>query len=146
MGRGYNLTAAIGYRFRLDYPDWTISVVGARGVYTPSNNVISSLGALLPSGEVNTAGQFMPSSYAQYGLMLGLGNGNRDAYHRSWRPFLDVGYVHDSNQGWGPQVSVGLGGSVFGHDHLRIFFVHQSAGKGTGQPVSEVGLSYRLFY
>ncbi|CAM5567540.1 Tetratricopeptide repeat protein OS=Eoetvoesiella caeni OX=645616 GN=DFR37_11648 PE=4 SV=1 [Eoetvoesiella caeni] len=146
MGRGYDLSGAIGYRVRSEFPDWNIRVVGSRGIYGVSNNVISSLGSLLPPGEIPSATEFMPQNYTQYGLMVGLGTDDRNTYSRPWRPFVDVGYVHDSNQGWGPQVNLGLSGPVLGNDHLRIFYVHESAARGSGQRVSQIGLSYRLFY
>ncbi|UHL63655.1 tetratricopeptide repeat protein [Paralcaligenes sp. KSB-10] len=146
MGHGFDLAASIGYRFRTTYPDWNIRLVGARGIYSASDNVISSLGVLLPDGTVPSAFQFMPQNFTQYGLMVGLGTDDKNAYSRAWRPFVDVGYVHDSNQGWGPQVNLGIGGALFGNDHLRIFYVHEAAAKGSGQRVTQVGLSYRLFY
>lgn len=146
MGRGYDLSAALGYRIRSEYPDWNIRVVGSRGIYRASDNVISSLSSLLPTGETPLSAEFMPQNYIRYGLMVGLGTDDRNAYSNSWRPFMDIGYVHDSNEGWGPEISLGLGGAVLGNDHLRIFYVHESAARGSGQRVSQVGLSYRLFY
>lgn len=146
MGHGIDLAGGIGYRFRSTYPDWNVRLVGARGIYSASDKEISFLGVLQPAGSVPAAFEFMPQNFTQFGLMIGLGTDDKNTYSRGWRPFVDVGYVHDSNQGWGPQINLGLGGALFGNDHLRIFYAHEAATKGSGQRVTQVGLSYRLFY
>jgi hypothetical protein len=56
-----------------------------------------------------------------------------------------VGIVHNSIQGWGPDVSVGLAGSVFGGDHLALYFEHQSVSR-LGTPQTVVGMRYNWFY
>ncbi|MBP6018119.1 MAG: tetratricopeptide repeat protein [Burkholderiaceae bacterium] len=146
IGRGYEFTQQFGYRIRGSYPDWSVRLVSAQGVYSASDNTIASLGVLLPSDVTPFASEFMQQNYHQYGVMIGLGSTEADTYSRGWRPFMDVGYVHDSNAGWGPRVNLGIGGSVFGSDHLRVFFVHESAGKGTSQRVNQIGLSYRMVF
>jgi hypothetical protein len=146
MGNGYNFTGTIGYRIRSDYPDWNIRLVGSRGIFSASNNTLSALRALLPSGVAPTAKAFMPDNFFQYGLMIGLGTGEADGYSHAWRPFVDVGYVHSTGEGWGPQVSLGLHGSLFGNDSLRIFYIHESGSSSSGQHVTQIGLSYRLFF
>jgi hypothetical protein len=54
--------------------------------------------------------------------------------------------VHSTGEGWGPQVSLGLHGSLFGNDSLRIFYIHESGSSSSGQHVTQIGLSYRLFF
>lgn len=146
IGRGFNLSTALGYRIRATQPDWNIRLVAERGIYSDSGNEIPSLGVLLPDGNVPLSSEFMPQNFTQYGVMVGFGTDEKNAYTRAWRPFLDAGYVHDSNQGWGPQVNVGIGGSVLGNDHLRMFYLHEAASQGSGQSRTQFGLSYRLLY
>jgi hypothetical protein len=146
MGNGYNFTGAIGYRFRSDYPDWNIRFVGSRGIFSPANKTISSLGVLLPPDVAPTAREFLPDDFSQYGVMVGLGTNEPSVYSHAWRPFVDVGYVHDSNEGWGPQINLGLHGPLLGNDSLRIFFVRETASSGSSQRVTQIGLSYQLFY
>lgn len=146
MGHGFNLNAAVGYRLSASYPDWSARVVGARGIYSASDNTISSLRAMLPEGNLPTAATFMPDNFTQYGLMIGFGTSDRNAHTRSWRPFLDAGYIRDSNQGWGPVINAGIGGPVLGNDRLRLFYLHAAAPQGRGDSVTQVGLSYRLFF
>lgn len=146
LGHGYEFTQEFGYRIRTSYPDWSARLVSAQGIYSASDNNIASLGVLLPPGVVPMASEFMPQNYRQYGLMIGLGSSEANTYSRGWRPFMDVGYVHDSNYGWGPRINLGIGGAVLGADHLRVFFVHESAGKGNSQRVNQIGLSYRMVF
>ncbi|MBP6018111.1 MAG: tetratricopeptide repeat protein [Burkholderiaceae bacterium] len=146
LGHGYQFTQELGYRIRNSYPDWNVRLIGAQGVFSRSNNTISSMEALLPLGVAPLASEFMPQNYNQFGAMVGFGTADANIYSRGWRPFISVGYVHDSNAGWGPRVNLGIGGSVLGGDYLRIFFLHESAGKGSGQRVNQIGLSYRMVF
>jgi hypothetical protein len=91
------------------------------------------------------AGDFIPQSYWQYGLYFGFGNDLLDQYTHAWRPFFDIGILHNSVQGWGPDISLGLAGSVFGGDHLALYFQHQSVSR-LGTPVTVVGARYNWFY
>ena len=145
LGQGLILTGEIGYRIRTDYPDWNVRLVGERGTYSAGNNLVPTLARLLPVGDVATASDFLPQSVDQYGIMGGFGMDYETDYTRAWRPFLDVGLVHDSTQGWGPQVNVGVAGSVMGNDHIRIYYLHEAV-PGSGASVTQVGVSYRLYY
>jgi hypothetical protein len=53
--------------------------------------------------------------------------------------------LHDSFQGWGPEISLGLAGTVFGGDHAALFFSHQRVSR-LGTPVTQVGARYSWFY
>lgn len=145
LGRGVILAAELGYRLRLGYPDWNVRLTGERGIYTASGNVIPSLARLLPAGETPTATQFMPQSVTRYGVMSGFGLDYENAYRHAWVPYLDVGVVHDSIEGWGPQVNVGLAGSIFGNDHARVYYSHEAV-TGGGASVTQLGVAYRLYY
>ncbi|TAL53276.1 tetratricopeptide repeat protein [Pandoraea sp.] len=145
LGRGVILAAELGYRLRLGYPDWNVRLTGERGIYTASGNVIPSLARLLPAGQTPTADQFMPQSVTRYGLMTGFGMDYENAYRHAWVPYLDVGVVHDSIEGWGPQVNVGLAGSIFGNDHARVYYSHEAV-TGGGASVTQLGVAYRLYY
>lgn len=145
LGRGWRFGGELGYKLRIDYPDLNIRLVAERGIYTPSNNTVNSLAVLLPTGTVPLASEFMPITTTQYGVMAGFGQDYQNTYRRAWRPYLDAGYIHDSQQGWGPQVNLGIAGSVIGNDHARIYYSHDIT-NGTGVATTQVGVAYRLFY
>lgn len=146
LGSGVLATGEISYRIRTNYPDYTVRLVGMRGNYHASGNADSLVSRLIPlANQPATAIDFMPSTYTQYGLFFGFGNDLLTRYTRAWRPYLDVGIVHDSNQGWGPGVNVGLAGTVFGGDHAALFLEHQRVSR-QGTPVTQVGVRYSWFY
>ncbi|WP_240766721.1 tetratricopeptide repeat protein [Paraburkholderia flava] len=146
LGSGVLSTAQLSYRIRTAYPDYTVRLVGIHGDYGASGHADSLISSLLPAtDQPATAGNFIPATYSQYGLFAGFGNDLREQYTHRWRPFLDVGIVHDSIQGWGPEVSAGIAGTVFGGDHAALFVEHQRVSK-IGTPVTVLGARYNWFY
>lgn len=146
LGSGVLSTGEIGYRIRTNYPDYTVRLIGTHGDYGASGEADGLISRLIPvsAGPVN-ASTFVPQTYSQYGAFFGFGNDLIDQYTRAWRPFLDVGVLHDSFQGWGPSVSLGLAGTVFGGDHAALFFSHQRVSR-LGTPVTQIGARYSWFY
>ncbi len=147
LGSGVLSTGEIDYKIRVDYPDFTLRLAGARGNYSANGGVDPLLARLYPvSLGTITATSVMPPTYAQYGLFFSFGTDLLDQYTHRWRPFLDVGIVHDSVQGWGPQVTVGVAGSVFGGDHAALYLEHESVSQVGSAPVTVIGGRYSWFY
>ncbi|MGE8330039.1 MAG: tetratricopeptide repeat protein [Paraburkholderia nemoris] len=146
LGSGVLSRGEIGYRIRTNYPDYTVRLIGAHGDYSASGAADGLISRLIPvAAGPATAASFVPQTYSQYGLFFGFGNDLIDQYTRAWRPFLDVGMLHDTLQGWGPEVSLGLAGTVFGGDHAAVFFSHQRVSR-LGTPVTQIGARYSWFY
>lgn len=145
IGSGALMDGEIGYRIRTEYPDYTVRIVGTHGNYSAYPIDVPFLQRLIPVGDVPTASTFVPQSYSQYGLAAGFGTDLIDRYTRAWRPFLDVGIIHDSNFGWGPEVLVGFAGSVFGNDHAAVFFQHESVSH-QGTDTNEFGVRYQWLF
>ncbi|KVE66113.1 hypothetical protein WI97_14100 [Burkholderia vietnamiensis] len=146
LGSGVLSTAQVSYRIRTAYPDYTIRVVGTHGDYGATGRADALISSLLPAASRSAAaGNFMPATYTQYGLFAGFGTDLRERYTHRWRPFLEVGIVHDSIQGRGATVDAGMAGSVFGGDHAALFIQHQRVSR-LGTPVTVVGAQYRWFY
>ena len=120
--------------------------MAAHGEYSASDNTIHDMRKLLPSSHSLAASELVPDDFTQYGVIVGFGSSEQNVYWRRWRLFMDAGYVHDSKEGWGPLVNVGAGGSVFGGDHLQIFYAHTAARQGDSSSMSRFGVSYRLFF
>ena len=146
LGSGMVFDGEAGYRFRVEYPDYTIRVVGTHASYSASGTPGTLLGQLLPTGTTLDATAFMPQSFTQFGLLFGFGTDYLDRYTRAWRPFMDVGLLHDNREGWGTQVQLGVAGSVFGNDHLALVFSHASITRAGTAPMTEIGLRYRWLY
>ncbi|MFC0575400.1 tetratricopeptide repeat protein [Paraburkholderia solisilvae] len=146
IGSGVLSNGEISYRFHTEYPDYTVRVVGTHGGYGASGGADPLISRLIPAADQPAvAGDFLPDTYTQYGLYFGFGNDLLEQYTHRWRPFLDVGIVHDSNQGWGPDFNVGVAGTVFGGDHLALFFQHQRVSR-LGTPVTLMGARYNWYY
>lgn len=146
VGSGVLEQAEIDYKIRTEYPDYTVRLAGAHGAYHASGQTDALLQRLAPAtlGPVGAA-TFMPNSYTQFGAFVGFGNDLLDRYTHAWRPYLDVGMVHDTNQGWGLQTDVGLAGSVLGGDHAALYFQHERVA-AQGSSVTVIGARYRWFY
>jgi hypothetical protein len=146
IGSGVLSNGEISYRFHTEYPDYTVRVIGTHGGYGASGGADPLISRLIPAAnQPAVAGDFLPATYTQYGLYFGFGNDLREQYTHRWRPFLDVGILHDSTQGWGPDVNVGVAGSVAGGDHLALFFEHQRVSR-LGTPVTMLGARYNWYY
>lgn len=146
VGSGVLEQAEIDYKIRTEYPDYTVRLTGAHGTYNGSGQPDALLLRLAPadSGAL-TAGDFMPNSFSQFGAFIGFGNDLTDRYTHAWRPYLDVGMVHDTNQGWGLETDVGIAGSVFGGDRAAVYFQHERIASG-GAAATVIGARYRWFY
>ena len=146
LGSGVLSTAQVSYRIRTAYPDYTIRVVGTHGDYGAGGRADALISSLLPAASRSaSAGNFVPATYTQYGLFAGFGADLRERYTHRWRPFLEVGVVHDSIQGNGATIDAGIAGSVLGGDHAALFIEHQRVSR-LGTPVTVVGAQYRWLY
>ncbi|HEY3598565.1 MAG TPA: tetratricopeptide repeat protein, partial [Paraburkholderia sp.] len=146
LGSGVLSTGEISYRIHTEYPDYTVRVVGTHGAYGVGGGADPLISRLLPAADQPaTAGDFLPDTYTQYGFYFGFGNDLQEQYTHRWRPFLDVGILHDSIQGWGPDLSAGVAGTVLGGDHLAIFIQHQRVSR-IGTPVTILGARYDWYY
>ena len=146
LGSGMVFDGEIGHRFRVEYPDYTIRLVGTYARYNASGSPSALLGRLVPGDAVPNINQFMPGSFAQFGVLFGFGMDYLDRYTRAWRPFMDVGLLHDNREGMGTQVQLGVAGSVFGNDHLALYLEHASITRAGTSPMTEIGLRYRWLY
>jgi|GEM_PF-342232 len=148
LGHGMVFDVEAGYRIRTQYPDYTVRIVGTRGIYSANGGTLSStMQRLLPAGDDEaTPAFYMPQSFTQAGVLFGFGTDLIDDYTRKWRPFLEAGALYDTRAGHNFRGQVGVAGSVFGNDHLSLYVSHDTAARTTGTPLTEVGLRYRWLY
>lgn len=146
VGSGVLQQAEIAYKFRTEYPDYTVRLTGAHGQYNGSGQPDALLQRLLPAnpGPLGAA-NFVPNGFTQFGAFVGFGNDLADRYTHAWRPYLDIGMVHDTNQGWGLEANLGIAGTVFGGDHAALYFQHERVA-ASGSSVTVIGARYRWFH
>ncbi len=148
LGHGWVYELEAGYRIRTQYPDYTLRVVGTRGIYSSRAGALTPvMQRLLPTGDAPGGTDFyMPQSFTQAGVLFGFGTDLVESYTRKWRPFMEVGLLHDTRSGHNLHGQIGVAGSVFGSDHLALYLQHDTAARNTGTPLTEVGLRYRWLY
>jgi hypothetical protein len=159
LGEGYLASMETGFKFKADYPDYTVRLTFTHGQYsaygTPSQAAaalipgnVDSTGALLPADQAAgyPASAFMAQTYSQTGLLFSFGTDLPQGYSRSFRPYLEIGPIYDSRSHLGGEVDVGLAGSVFGRDRLNVYYLHQDMSAQGSSPVTETGVRYSWFY
>jgi len=146
LGYGYGLNWELGHRIRLDYPDLAVRLAGATQRYTADGQPNPATAVLNPGGTIPSAGLFMPRSFDLAGLYGGFGSSLRTQYTRALRPFADVGLSYNTLSYRGYSLLAGAAGSVFGSDHLQLYWMQVLGGSGTNALVREFGLRYQYFY
>ena len=159
LGRGQSLDLEAGYRLRVDYPDWRLRVNLRRQVFDREDGL--SAGSLqrypeafqqaLSAGTLSTTNYFLPESSTSWGLCLGMGENLggqslQNGFSRGWRPFVDACLRHDSQAGEGYSSQVGLAGSVFGRDLMRIELQHSDGLASSNGPGRTLTLRYRNYF
>lgn len=144
IGTGTEFNQQLGYRISTSYPDWNVRLIAGQGNYSADNSqrLHPSLARFSPDGQPPSNAQLIPEDFRRYGLMTGFGNSNVTSHARRWRPFADAGYVHYDREGTGPSVSVGLGGPVFGGDHLVLQYQYEATGAGNRQRTNAFRIAY----
>lgn len=146
VGTGSVQQAEVDYKIRTEYPDYTLRFVAAHGGYNDSGTPDALLARIVPASDGPlSAATFMPNSYTQFGAYVGFGNDLAERYTHAWRPYLDLGIVHDTVQGWGLNADIGIAGSVFGGDHAAIYFEHEHLAQN-GSELTMIGARYRWLY
>ncbi|CAG9168624.1 hypothetical protein LMG23992_01223 [Cupriavidus laharis] len=147
LGHGMVYDVEAGYRIRTAYPDYTVRVVGTHASYsTNGGSLTPRMASLVPVDEDATPGFYMPQGFTQAGVLFGFGTELIDEYTHKWRPFGEVGLLHDTRARQNFRVQGGVAGSVFGNDHLSLYVSHETAARNGGVPLTEVGLRYRWLY
>lgn len=146
LGTGTGASATLGYHVRTEGPPIDLSAYVSHWGYSSRSALVYDFAPLMPDKQAPNAADIMPDNTSQYGLTLSLGSDQMTEYQRGWKPFLAVSLLHDSQRGWGPGVSAGIGGSLLGRDRLGFYITHEPASQGDSQQTTRVGLYYRFFY
>ena len=148
IGSGNQIELEAGYNLRLEYPDFTIRGVFTKASYkSVSGDAGPIFSRLSPQGAVANA-DIMPDDFTQKGVLFSFGTDLMKTYTHAWRPFMEVGYLHDSINGWNSTGRVGMAGSVFGNDHAVLYYAHERSVQHIdgGAPTTEIGLRYRWYF
>lgn len=159
LGTGQFLDVEAGYRFRIDYPDWRVSTYARWQDFSRETGLSSTAMLHLPPTLRNTidaygvdaVGLFVPESSLTWGTCLSMGEnlGGQNMqliYTKAWRYFLNFCASADTVRGASMSGTVGLVGSIFGEDHVKLQL--QSGGSvspGTAS-TNTISLRYRHYF
>jgi len=147
LGHGLVYDLELGYRIRTAYPDYTVRLVGTHATYSARGGTLSSkLATLVPADDEATPGFYMPQGFTQAGVTFGFGTELLDDYTRKWRPFAEIGLLHDTRAGQNFRAQLGVAGKVFGNDHLSMYVQHETAARNGGTPLTEAGVRYKWLF
>jgi hypothetical protein len=146
LGHGYVLSTEAGWRLPALLPDLHVRGVLERGTFSARDALVPGFSRLLAGGQAPLSTVVMPQNYTRYGAIVGFGASDPNSYGSAFRPYADLGWIHDSNQGWGPMVAIGLSGPVVGQDRLSLFYQYENAAGDGTRSSRQIGLTYRLFF
>lgn len=147
LGTGQEIQLHWQKKLALAYPDWNINLYGIWTDYQYQNKIVSApLQRFVPIDDDPVASFFMPQRYSQIALTFGANQRLKYEYTQRWRPFFEAGFSYSWPFGLGEVAEAGLGGSVFGRDHLAIFAEYSLNQQQGSQQNLKVGMRYDNYF
>ena len=145
LSHAYFLEAA--FTHRLFWADGNVGLTPftAAYYYDPINSLPSDLTQFVPTTDTPTIGFFIPQNFYQYGMRITWNDDWRHRYRERWRPFASVTALNNSLNGFGYSYEVGLIGSVFGRDALRVYLSKSTNTQDQNQENFIAGLNYTIY-
>lgn len=147
LGTGETLQLVWQHKFYLNYPDWNVNYYFTWANFQNSNDPLSAkLQRFVPPDAPNDSAFFMPNSYVEGAITLGVGQQYRQNYTHPWRFFGEAGVLYNSPFGLGEIVQGGLAGSVFGRDHLALYAEYSFNQQQASQSNYTIGIRYDNYF
>lgn len=144
LGKGQVLDVYYNHKFEFGYPDWNASLFSSVNAYQGTGSISPEAQQVIPAGQAVNASFFIPEGFVRYGAGFGFGQGFRDGYTHAWRPFAEASVFEDLGIGFGNYLDIGIAGSVFGRDHLALYYERSSGFTVANQINYTYGARYRL--
>lgn len=147
LGTGQVVQGRWQHKFYLSYPDWNVNVYGTTANFQNSNNPLSySLKRIVPNNTIANTVFYMPINYVEGALTAGFGQEYKRGYTHSWKPFMEAGLLYSFPFGLGELAEGGIGGSVFGRDHLAFYASYSINQQQASQINYTVGIRYDSYF
>jgi polysaccharide biosynthesis protein PelB len=146
LGYGGMMQIYYSHKFQLSYPDWNINAFVMQHVFEPDGSLSPTATRLVPADQTTNVAFYVPQNSFDWGIGFGMGQGLAEEYTHAWRPYFDIGITQSTLTGLGPVVNLGVAGSVFGRDHLVLYFKYSQNQATSGESNIEAGLRYQLFF
>jgi len=141
IGTGTIFDIQLTHKFRLGYPDFTISIYGRKGIFDEKQEK-----GIINKISVFANPQVLPVSYNEGGIVLSFGENQRKIFNKTWRPYLSTSLSYNDVYGSGYGISGGITGSPFLNGDLSIGFQFNKGFKGTGNSITSVYLEYFILF
>lgn len=141
LGQGTGLALQLGHRFRTEYPDATVKLLGNIYRFDESRAAGGSILSLVPPG----AG-LLPGNLSQIGIGIGLGETAAGQFSRALRPFAALDLLYDTSGGLGYSLETGFVFSPTGHDWLRGRYRTGRGGLGFSEANHLIEFEYRYLF
>ncbi|NOT18334.1 MAG: tetratricopeptide repeat protein [Sulfuriferula sp.] len=148
LGSGQLLTSTISHTLSEAHPALRARVTGTAAQYQSANTTLTGLTAsLIPAGQPNTAGYFMPQSMREVAAYISIGDAidSRQPAH-DLEYLAEIGMFYNNIAGTGIRANAGVATRVIGADKLQLFTRYDQAPSGQGKSTLETGLGYHLHY
>ena len=148
LGEGTVYEMEAGYRIRTQYPDYTLRLVGTHGRYKGNGKPLTPIMQKLvpPTQRPANSRFYLPKSFTQAGALFSFGTSLIDDYAHKWRPFLEFGLLHSTDQGQNFHGRIGAVGSVLGGDQLFFYLQRDSSSRASGGALTQGGMQYRWLF
>jgi hypothetical protein len=146
LGSGQSLEAYYQHKFELSYPDWNCALFGTVRRYYHSGRLSAKAQEIIPANQAANIDFYLSRGFTRYGAVVGVGQAYMEEYTHVWRPFAEVSVFNNTRFGFGSYMNVGIAGSIFGRDHLVLYYTRSLGLEASGQKDYLIGLAYEHYF
>jgi len=146
LGSGQSLEAYYQHKFKLSYPDWNYAIFGTTRRYHHSGRLSAKAQEIIPTNQAANLDFYLSKGFTRYGAVVGVGQAYREEYTHAWRPFAEISIFNNTRFGFGSYMNMGIAGSVFGRDHLVLYYTRSLGLEASGQKDYLIGLAYEHYF
>lgn len=148
LGSGNMLTSTLSHELSGSHPALRARITGTWSQYHAADTVLTGkVASLIPSGQPNTAGYFMPQDVREIAAYTSIGDATDSRLPaRDFEYLGEIGVFYNTTAGTGLRVNAGIAARVIGADRLQVFTRYDQAPSGQGKASLEAGVGYQLHY
>ncbi|RUM59690.1 MAG: hypothetical protein DSY53_02145 [Persephonella sp.] len=142
IGTGTIFELSGSHKFRLGYPDFTVSAYIRKGLFSENTDkgIINRISTVRNP-------QVLPVSYNEAGLRFSFGYEKKESFNKTLRPYLSMSISYNDVYGGGYGIEGGITGNAFlPAGDISIGVSYNKGFKGTGNTVSNFYIEYFLMF
>ncbi len=147
LGSGYVVSAAAEHKLWVDYPDFTVGLSANIDRFNSLNSLLQGrVLKIFPTNIAPIPVSLISKNFWQVEFHFSFGDSLHDNYTHDFRPYANLGVLYDSTAGTGPDIDVGIAGSVIGRDKLAFYYTRSTTTKGSAASNFLFGARYELYF